>query len=121
MAPSYQSPKHRARPFFPNKISDSRRAGTEEPSPSSAFLEQHGPNHDVTPSRPLFLLANAAVDAADGSAAGDDTWPRSGTVMDLGDQSQQTSTPSHASSAVVNNRSESAYILLRVFQADGQC
>jgi len=118
MAPSYKSPQHRERPFFPNKLSDTRRAGTEEPSPSYAFPEQHGPNHDVTPSRPLFLLANAAVDAVDGIGDGDDTWPRSGTIMDLGDQSQQTSTPSLASSAVGSNRSESAFALLRVFQAD---
>ena len=107
MAPSYKSPQHRERPFFPNKLSDTRRAGTEEPSPSYAFPEQHGPNHDVTPSRPLFLLANAAVDAADGSADGDDTWPRSGTMMDLGDQNQQTSTPSLATSAFVKDRSVS--------------
>ena len=60
----------------------------------------------------MFLLANAAVDAADGTGVGDDTWPRSGRMMDLGDQSQQTSTPSLASSAMVNNRSASAFELL---------
>jgi hypothetical protein len=100
MAPGYEPPKHRQRPFFPCQTSDTRRAGTEEPSP-----ERHASGHDATPSRPLFLLANAAVDAADGSGDGDDTSPRSGTMMDLSDQSQENPAESLASSAMVNNRS----------------
>jgi len=110
MAPSYEPPKHRQRPFFPNRISDTRRAGTEEPSPSSAFPERHASSHDATPSRPLFLLANAAVDAADGSGDGDDTWPRSGTMLDLGDQNQEVTNASLASSAMDTNRSVLAIV-----------
>jgi hypothetical protein len=111
MAPGYEPPKHRERPFFPNQTSDTRRTGTEEPSPSAFFPERYpgqsyasvGSGHEATPSRPLFLLANAAVDAADGYGVGDETWPRSGTMKDLGDQDRQTFTPSLASSAMVNN------------------
>ena len=122
MAPSYEPPKHRQRPFFPNRISDTRRAGTEEPSPSSAFPERLASVHDATPSRPLFLLANAAVDAADGTGVGDDIWPRSGTMMDLGDQSQQTSNPSLASSAMVNDNNKSVLAKRNsLVQADDQC
>jgi hypothetical protein len=104
MAPGYEPPKHRQRPFFPIKISDTRRAGTEEPSPSSAFPDRHASNQDATPGRPLFLLANAAVDAADGSGDGDDTWPRSGTVMDLGDQSQEVANASLPSVGIANDK-----------------
>lgn len=115
MAPGYEPPKHRERPFFPNQTSDTRRAGTEEPSPTTILPEQHKfqshASHDVTPSRPLFLLANAAVDAADGSGDGDDTWPRSSTMMDLGDQGQENLNGSFASSGIVNDRSVSAFRL----------
>jgi hypothetical protein len=107
-APGYEPPQHRQRPFFPNQTSDTRRAGTEEPSPSTIFPEQHTSqnhaSHDATPSRPLFLLANAAVDAADGNGDGDDTWPRSGTVMDLGDQSQEVANASLASVGIANDK-----------------
>jgi len=119
MAPGYEPPKHRQRPFFPNRISDTRRAGTEEPSPSSAFPVRHVSGHDATPSRPLFLLANAAVDAADRSGAGDDPWPRSGTMLDLVEQSQEVTNASLPSPAMVNNRSVSAFRLGGV-QADHQ-
>jgi hypothetical protein len=108
MAPGYEPPKHRQRPFFPNQTSDTRRAGTEEPSPSTIFPQQHTSkshaSQDGTPSRPLFLLANAAVDAADGSGDGDDSWPRSGTVMDLGDQSQEVANASLASVGIANDK-----------------
>jgi hypothetical protein len=104
MAPGYEPPQHRQRPFFPNQTSDTRRAGTEEPSTSSALPERHASGHDATPSRPLFLLANAAVDAADGPGDGDDTWPRSGTVMDLGDQSQEVANASLPSVGIANDK-----------------
>jgi hypothetical protein len=111
LAPTYEPPRLLQRPFFPNRISDTRRAGTVEPSSSGCLFAQRQSyasmvSEEGSSSTPLYLLANAASDAAEGQP-GDDTWPRSGTLIDFGIQSQESSNPS-SSFVAANNRSVSA-------------
>ena len=91
---SYEPPKPRSRPFFPYQTSDIRRAGSAEPSSSTAFPDRDQGSHasvptqnGETPSRPLYLLANAASDAAEDNEhphVNPASWLQSGILTDQG-------------------------------------
>ena len=91
---SYEPPKPRSRPFFPYQTSDIRRAGSAEPSSSTVFPDRDrgshasiATQHGETPSRPLYLLANAASDAAEDNEHPHVTpasWLQSGVLTERG-------------------------------------
>lgn len=97
LTPSYHPPRALKRPFFPYQISHTRRAGTDELSPSTALSGQSRSHESImrdegTPSRPLFILANAASDVvARNREHGEGVWPQSRTLTDIGGEDYRAS------------------------------